>query len=77
MPDLTQEAIRKEATEKLERDIKASSTHESDDSRLRNMAAWLESWGIQMFPPTLASVKAVAASLKAGGYRSAHIYLSV
>ena len=77
MPDLTQEAIRKEATERLEHDIKASSTHESDDSRLRNMAAWLESWGIQMFPPTLASVKAVAASLKAGGYRSAHIYLSV
>ena len=30
-----------------------------------------------MYPPTLSSVKALAASLKAGGYRSAHVYLSV
>ena len=41
------------------------------------MAKWLELWGLSLFPPTVASVKALAASLKAGGYKSANVYLTV
>ena len=59
----------------LESEVKAVSTHSSDDSRLRTMEAWLSKWGLAMFPPTIASFKAVAASLKAGGYKSAQVYL--
>ena len=77
MPDLTVAEIRDEALVYLDRDVKASTTHESDDSRLRNITRWLASWGLRPFPPTLASVKALAASLKAGSYRSAHVYLAV
>ena len=77
MPDLADAHVRDQALALLDKDVKAESTHESDDSRLRKMAGWLAQWGIQMYPPTLASVKALAASLKAGGYRSAHVYLSV
>ena len=61
----------------LERGIKADTTHESDDSRLKTMAKWLKMWGLDLFPPTVASMKALAASLKAGGYKSANVYLTV
>ena len=77
MPYLSVAAMRDVAIAKLEHDVKADTTHESDDSRLRSITSWLAEWGLRPFPPRLASVKALAASLKAGGYRSAHVYLSV
>ena len=77
MPDLASSEIRGRALAALDHDVKADTTHVSDSSRLRKIAVWLSQWGMQMYPPTLASVKALAASLKVGGYRSAHIYLSV
>ena len=61
----------------LERGKKADSTHISDDSRLRSIDGWLRLWGLEPFPPTIATMKALAASLKAGGYRSASVYLTV
>ena len=77
MPDLSVLEVREDVVVRLDRDIKASTTRESDDSRLRNMARWLAEWGLRPDPPTLASVKALGASLKAGGYRAAHVYLAV
>ena len=41
------------------------------------MASWVRAWGLQLFPPTIASFKAIAATLKMGGYRSSQVYLAV
>ena len=76
-PDLDTDAKRKRALADLERDKKASSTHASDDSRLATMAAWAKKWGLELFPPSVASFKAIAATLKAGAYKSAAVYLQV
>ena len=65
------------ALKELLKDTKARSTHGSDDSRLATMEGWLKRWGLQMYPPTIASYKAIAATLKAGGYKSAAVYLQV
>ena len=77
MPDLSSQDVQDRAVIQLERGIKADSTHVSDDSRLCSMASWLQQWKLDLFPPTVATVKALAASLKAGGYRSANVYLHV
>ena len=76
-PDLEDDAVRSEAIVELLKDTKARSTHGSDDSRLATMEGWLRQWGIPMYPPTIASYKAIAATLKAGGYKSAAVYLQV
>ena len=76
-PDLDDDAVRSEAIVELLKDTKARSTHGSDDSRLATMEGWLKQWGIPMYPPTIASYKAIAAILKAGGYQSAAVYLQV
>ena len=72
----TKEA-QQEALDNLDKDIKAASTEVSDRSRLATIELWLRRWNMVAFPPTLASFKAVAACLKAGGYRSAEVYLCV
>ena len=61
----------------LEKDSKATSTYVSDTSRLGTIEKWLKKWGLPLFPPTIASYKAIAATLKLGNYRSAHVYLQV
>ena len=66
-----------EALACLEKDIKAASTDSSDRSRIATIELWLSRWRMAAFPPTLASFKAVAATLKAGSYRSAEVYLCV
>ena len=76
-PSMDTEEERATALHLLESEVKALSTHGSDDSRVRTMASWLQRWDIVMFPPTVASYKAIAATLKSGGYRSAHVYLQV
>ena len=76
-PNLESAESREEALVTLERDTKAQTTHSSDDSRLRTMEAWLAKWGLPMYPPTIASIKALAASLKSGGYKSVQVYLHV
>ena len=77
MPDLASSEVQELALEQLDRGRKADTTHGSDESRLRSMAAWLRQWNLDLFPPTVATAKALAASLKAGGYRSAGVYLMV
>ena len=67
IPDLRSQEAQEEAVLALERDIKAGSTHVSDDSRIRTICRWLKWWHVEPFPPTVASVKALAATLKAGG----------
>ena len=76
-PDLLEPSVREQALVALDRDTKAKTTHVSDDSRLVTMASWAHAWGLQLFPPTIASFKAIAATLKLGGYKSAQVYLTV
>ena len=76
-PDLDDEEVKAEALVELVKVTKAKSTHGSDDSRLATMEGWLKQWGLSMYPPTIASYKAIAATLKAGGYESAAVYLQV
>ena len=45
MPYLSVAAVREVAIAKLEHDVKADTTHESDDSRLRSITSWLAEWG--------------------------------
>ena len=67
---------RRLALEALDRDILAESTHRSNEARLRTVENALRLWGIPMWPPTAASWKALAATLKQGRYASAALYFS-
>ena len=60
----------------LEADVYAASSRDTHIARLRTVVEALSRWGITAFPPTPASWRALAASLKQGGYRSAAAYLS-
>ena len=74
-PQLNTKTARAEALASLERDIKAVSIHGPDVSRLRTMEGWLQKWGLTFFPPTIVNIKAIGATLKAGNYKSAAVYL--
>ena len=76
-PDLDTLEKQRVALKDLEKDTKASSTQASDDSRMATIAGWLQKWGLNLYPPSVATFKAVAATLKAGAYRSAPVYLQV
>ena len=67
VPNLLTQEAQEEAVLALERDVKAGSIHISDDSRMRSIGKWLQWWHVEPFPPSVASVKAVAATLKLGG----------
>ena len=77
VPTFSNQEERDAALASLDKDVKAASTHISDNNRLATISSWLERWGMVAFPPTLASFKAVAATLKAGSYKSAEVYLCV
>jgi len=57
-------------------DIYAPSNRTSVASRLRMCELLLAGWGLPMAPPTAQTISALGASLKAGRYRSAAVYLS-
>ena len=59
------------------RDISAASTRASDDSRLKTIVKAIGLWGIRAFPPSQASWKALAATLKLKKFKSAPVYFSV
>ena len=63
------------ALEALERDYYAASTFESVKAKLRTISRALAGWSLLPFPPTLDTIRALAATLKRGGYRSAASYL--
>ena len=65
---------RQKALDFLEQDIVARSSHPAIQSRLRTWRALCAAWEVTPFPISFLNVKAVAASLKWGGYRSAQLY---
>ena len=76
MPDLQQESQRQVAMHHLEMGVYAESTRPTVESRLRTIHAMLKQWNLVLLPLTVHKIKALAASLKAGNYRSAALYLS-
>ena len=65
---------RKRSLEDLEKDVLAHSTRPSQESRVRTFLALCTAWEVAAFPLRPECVKAVGASLKAGRYRSSHLY---
>ena len=76
IPDLSTAALREEALAELTLDIYAPSNRASVASRIRLCEHFLACWGLPMSPPTPQAIYALGASLKAGRYRSAAVYLS-
>ena len=70
------EAERAAALGALDADVLAVSTQRTNAARLRTIESALSLWGIPLWPPTPVSWKALAATLKMGGYSSAAIYFS-
>ena len=68
-------AERQQAVADLEADVYSASARGPQASRLRTIGAILESWSLPAYPPTPESLRALAASLKAGRYASAAAYL--
>ena len=73
LPQWRNEADRQTALGDLERDAHAASTLDAMHAKLRTVARALAGWGLTPFPPSQSSVRALAATLKRGGYRSAPI----
>ena len=76
LPSVLSAEARTAALDALDKDILAESTQRSNEARLRTIANALRLWGIPMWPPTAASWKALAATLKLGRYSSAALYFS-
>eukprot|EP00971_Amphidinium_carterae_P341779 6480776-Amphidinium_carterae.1 len=76
LPDLQEEAWKQSALETLESDELAATTQMSNASRLKTVTRILAAWGMTFPPLTVEAVRALAATLKHGGYRSAKLYLS-
>ena len=76
VPSLGSAEERVAALNELDRDVLASTTSRTNAARMHTIEDILSKWGLAVFPPTPMSWKALAATLKAGGYRSAAVYLS-
>ena len=63
------------AQEALNTDVLAPVSQASTASRVRTIGRILSSWGLQPWPPTSDSLRALAATLKWRNYRSASVYL--
>ena len=61
--------------EELTLDYHAPSHRKAVEMKMRTIKAAMDKWGLQLFPPTHLSIKALGATLKKGGYRSAESYL--
>ena len=66
---------RKRALDELDRDVLARSTEPAQQSRVRTYRAICAAWGVAPFPLSVENIRCSAASFKAGGYRSAALYL--
>jgi len=75
-PDLSTAAAQAAALEELERDVYAASNKRAVKSRRATLASMLESWGLPLYPPTPDALTKLAASIKAGGFRSSSNLLS-
>ena len=76
LPSVLSDEDKQQALKELEKDILAATTNKSHASRLRTIGMALSLWGLSPWPPTLTTWKALASTLKKGGYSSAHLYLS-
>ena len=61
--------------DELQDGVLAGTTVLSTASRVRTIERALHAWGLDPHPPTMDSLRALGASLKRGGYRSASLYL--
>ena len=66
---------RKRSLDALDRDILARTSQPAQESRLRTFRAICAAWEVAPFPLSIESVRCCAASLKAGGYRSASLFM--
>ena len=65
---------RKRALDELDKDILSRSSEPAQVSRLKTYRALCAAWGVAPFPLAVENIRCCAASLKAGGYRSAALY---
>lgn len=65
---------RKRSLAQLDADVLAKSSNPSQDARLRTYMCICNVWEVRAFPLDFDNIRAFAASLKAGGYRSAAVY---
>ena len=65
---------RKRALAELDQDVVARSSARSQESRLRTFRSLAAAWEVAPFPLSVESIRCMAASLKAGGYRSSQLY---
>ena len=75
LPRWLDEEDRFRAMEAFERDVLATSTREALEAKMRTIHRALAGWGLTPFPPSLFTIRALGATLKRGGYRSAASYL--
>ena len=75
LPRILSEEDKAEACRLLDKDILSSTTNRTHAARLKTIGVALSLWGLPMWPLTPTSMKAVASTLKHGGYSSAHLYL--
>ena len=69
------DAERQAALDALDRDAHAPSTLHAMEAKLRTIGRALATWGLLPLPPSIFTIRALAASLKRGGYRSAASYI--
>ena len=58
----------------LEQDIYARNNHAPQESRMKTWTKIAAAWNMPPLPITVELIKALGASFKRGGYRSAHLY---
>ena len=75
LPRVLDDAARQEALSALDRDVLAVTTNRTHAARMRTIEVALSLWGLALWPLTPTSMKALASTLKQGGYASAHLYL--
>ena len=69
--------VQQVALDDLRRDVFAPSHAAVVEAKLKTIRKALSLWHLDVLPPPVATIEALAASLKWGGYRSAASYLSV
>ena len=75
MPELNTVRDRELALDDLVRDVHAPSQRKVVEMKMRTITTAVGKWGVPLFPPSAVAIKALAATLKRGGYRSAESYL--